>query len=77
MLTSNHINKKYGYVGWPEVQDRKDRVLESIEDRVQSVYNVVNWLWLDRRTLKYASGTWSMDSTLVPMLKHARNQTRW
>ena len=77
-IHSNHINKKYGYVGWPEVQDRKDRVLESIEDRVQSVYNVVNWLWLDRRTQKVKVridewDTWSMDSTLaliiLPMLK--------
>jgi hypothetical protein len=76
--TSNHIDKKYGYVDWPEVQDRKDRVLESIEDRVQSVYNVVNWLWLDRRTQKVKVridewDTWSMDSTLaliiLPMLK--------
>ena len=77
-IHSNHMEKKYGLVNWPEVQDRKDDMLESIEDRVQSVYNVVNWLWLDRRTQKVKVridkwDTWSMDSTLasiiLPMLK--------
>ena len=67
------MEKRYGYVDWPEVQDRKAHVLESIEDRVQSVYNVVNWLWLDRRTQKVKVhidkwDTWSMDSTLAPII---------
>ena len=77
-LYNDYMEKRYGYVDWPEVQDRKAHVLESIEDRVQSVYNVVNWLWLDRRTQKVKVridewDTWSMDSTLaliiLPMLK--------
>ena len=76
-IHSNHMNKKYGYVDWPKVQDRKDDVLESIEDAVQSVYNVFNWLWFDRRTQKVKVridkwDTWSMDHTLanivLPML---------
>ena len=72
-LYNDYMNKKYGYVDWPEVQDRKAHVLESIEDRVQSVYNVVNWLWLDRRTQKVKVhidkwDTWSMDSTLAPII---------
>ena len=76
-IHSNHMNKKYGYVDWPKVQDRKDDVLESIEDAVQSVYNVFNWIWYDRRTQKVKVridrwDTWSMDHTLanivLPML---------
>ena len=72
-IHSNHMEKKYGYVDRPEVQDRKDDVLESIADRVQSVYNVFNWLWFDRRTQKVKVridkwDTWSMDSTLAPII---------
>jgi len=72
------MEKKYGLVDWPEGQDHKDAMLESIEDRVQGVYNVFNWLWSDRRTQKVKVridkwDTWSMDSTLasiiLPMLK--------
>jgi hypothetical protein len=72
-IHSNHMEKKYGYVDRPEVQDRKDDMLESIADRVQSVYNVFNWLWFDRRTQKVKVridkwDTWSMDSTLAPII---------
>ena len=76
-IHSNHMNKKYGYVDWPKVQDRKDDVLESIEDAVQTVYNMFNWIWFDRRTQKIKVridrwDTWSMDHTLahivLPML---------
>ena len=71
------MNKKYGVVDWPKVQDRKDDVLESIEDAVQTVYNMFNWIWFDRRTQKIKVridrwDTWSMDHTLahiiLPML---------
>jgi hypothetical protein len=76
-IHSNHMNKKYGVVDWPKVQDRKDDVLESIEDAVQTVYNMFNWIWFDRRTQKIKVridrwDTWSMDHTLahiiLPML---------
>ena len=55
----------------------EDYVLEAIEDAIQSVYNVVNWAWLDRRTQTTKVridkwDTWSMDHTLahivLPML---------
>jgi hypothetical protein len=76
-IHTNHMNKKYGFVDWPKVQSHEDYVLEAIEEAVQSVYNVLNWLWLDRRTQKIKvridkCDTWSMDHTLahivLPML---------
>ena len=67
------MNKKYGYVDWPKEQSYEDYVLEAIEDAVQSVYNVFNWLWYDRRTQKVKVridrwDTWSMDHTLAPII---------
>jgi len=64
-------------------------VLEVIEEVVQSVYNVFNWLWFDRRTQKIKVridkwDTWSMDSTLahivLPMLvqlKRTKHGAPW
>ena len=67
------MNKKYGYVDWPEEQSYEDHVLEAIDDGIQSVYNVFNWLWFDRRTQKVSVkidrwDTWSMDHTLAPII---------
>ena len=68
------MNKKYGYIDWPEAQDYEDHVLEAIDDGVQSVYNVFNWLWFDRRTGQKQKihidrwDTWSMDHTLAPII---------
>lgn len=70
----NYMNKKYGYVDWPEnTGSRFERVLESVESGIQSVYNVLNWVWYDRRKVtkfvhidKY--DTWSMDHTLAPII---------
>ena len=68
------MDKKYGYVDWPEAQDYEDHVLEAIDDGVQSVYNVFNWLWFDRRTGQKQKihidrwDTWSMDHTLAPII---------
>ena len=76
-IYSNHMNKKYGYVDWPKEQSYEDHVLEAIDDGIQSVYNVFNWIWFDRRTQKIKVridkwDTWSMDHTLahivLPML---------
>lgn len=72
-IHSNHMNKKYGYVDWPDNQDYEDHVLEAIEDGIQSVYNVFNWIWFDRRTRKVSVkidrwDTWSMDYTLAPII---------
>ena len=72
-LHSNHMNKKYGYVDWPDNQSYEDHVLEAIDDGIQSVYNVFNWIWFDRRTQKVSVkihnyDTWSMDHTLAPII---------
>ena len=75
-IHTNHMNKKYEGLSY-ENQTHEDYVLEAIEDAVQSVYNVFNWLWYDRRTQKVCVridcwDTWSMDHTLahivLPML---------
>jgi hypothetical protein len=68
------MDKKYGIVDWPKVQDYEDHIFEAIEDGVQSVYNVFNWLWFDRRTGQKQKiridrwDTWSMDHTLAPII---------
>ena len=73
-IHSNHMNKKYGYVDWPDNQDYEDHVLEAIDDGIQSVYNVFNWIWFDRRTGQKQTihidrwDTWSMDHTLAPII---------
>jgi len=82
-IHSNHMNKKYGYVDWPEYGTKglgpgkhppfKESFLEGLEDAIQSVYNVFNWIWFDRRTQKVKVridrwDTWSMDHTLAPII---------
>ena len=67
------MNKKYGYVNWPEEQSYEDHVLEAIDDGIQRVYDVFNWIWFDRRTQKVKVridrwDTWSMDHTLAPII---------
>ena len=75
-IHTRHMEKKYEGLSY-ENQTHEDYVLEAIEDAVQSVYNVFNWLWYDRRTQKVRVridcwDTWSMDHTLahivLPML---------
>ena len=72
---TRYMDRKYGYVDWPESeqQTRFQRSLELFEDAVQSVYNVFNWIWFDRRTQKISvridrQDTWSMDHTLAPII---------
>ena len=72
---TRYMNRKYGYVDWPEPeqQTRFQRSLELFEDAVQSVYNVFNWIWFDRRKQKVKiridrQDTWSMDHTLAPII---------
>ena len=72
-IYDNHMNKKYGYVDWPKEQSYEDHVLEAINDGIQRVYNVFNWIWFDRRTQKVSVkidrwDTWSMDHTLAPII---------
>ena len=75
-IHSRHMAKKYEGLSY-ENHTHEDHVLEVIEELVQGVYNVFNWLWFDRRTQKIKvridkSDTWSMDHTLghiiLPML---------
>ena len=71
-IHTSHMNKKYEGLSY-ENHTHEDHVLEVIEEAVQSVYNVLNWLWLDRRTQKIKVridkwDTWSMDSTLAPII---------
>ena len=72
-LHRNHMDKKYGYVNWPEVEAYEDHVIEAIDGGVQPVYDWVNWLWFDRRTQTIKVridrwDTWSMDDTLAPII---------
>jgi hypothetical protein len=79
-LTSNihtrYMNKKYGYVDWPEDQSWIGNFLKKLEDFVQTLYVPIN-IFLDKRTQKVKVhidrwDTWSMDHTLaliiLPML---------
>ena len=75
-IHTRHMNKKYEGLSY-ENHTHEDHVLEVIEESVQSVYNVFNWIWFDRRTQKIKVridkwDTWSMDTTLahivLPML---------
>jgi len=75
-IHTRHLEKKYEGHSYDN-HTREDYVFESIEEAVQSVYNVLNWIWFDRRTQKVNVridrwDTWSMDHTLahivLPML---------
>ena len=71
-IHTRYMNKKYGGHSYDNHM-RVDRVLEAIEDAVQSVYNVLNWLWFDKSEQKVKVhidrwDTWSMDSTLAPII---------
>ena len=72
---TRYMDRKYGYVDWPEPEQQTQfqRSLELFEDAVQSVYNVFNWIWYDRRKQKVKIridpwDTWSMDHTLAPII---------
>jgi len=72
-IHTHYMQKNYGYVDWPENQDYFERYLERTEDMIQSIYNVFNWIWFDRRTQKVKVridpwDTWSMDHTLAPII---------
>ena len=71
-IHTRHMEKKYEGVSYDN-HTHEDYVLEAIEDAVQSVYNVFNWIWFDRRTQKIKVridpwDTWSMDHTLAPII---------
>ena len=71
------MERKYGF-GYDDTETCFDNFVEGVEGCVQSVYNIFNWVWFDRRTQKVdvqlsKQDTWSMDSTIayivLPMLK--------
>ena len=71
-IHARHMNKKYEGLSY-ENQTHEDYVLEAIDDAVQWVYNVFNWIWFDRRTQKIKVridkwDTWSMDHTLAHVI---------
>jgi hypothetical protein len=77
------MNKKYEGLSY-ENHTHEDHVLEVIEEAVQSVYNVFNWIWFDRRIQQVNVridkwDTWSMDHTLahivLPMLAQLKATT--
>jgi len=81
-LYTNYMNKKYGYVNWPEYKQKGLRVKaqpfaeawrEKAEDIIQSIYNCTINLFLDRRVQKIKIhidrwDTWSMDHTLANII---------
>jgi len=81
-LHTNYMNKKYGYVDWPEYKQKGLRVKaqpfaeawrKQAEDIIQSIYNFTINLFLDRRVQKIKIhidrwDTWSMDHTLAPII---------
>jgi hypothetical protein len=83
-IHDNYMNRKYGYVNWPDDYSKFEQFLEKTEDTVQVAYNWINWLIFDRLTQKIKVkiepwDTWSMDHTLAhiisPMLKQL-NETK-
>ena len=81
-LYTNYMNKKYGYVNWPEYKQKGLRVKaqpfaeawrEKAEDIIQSIYNCTINLFIDRRERKVKIhidrwDTWSMDHTLANII---------
>lgn len=72
-IHTRYMDRKYGCIDWPTEYNRTERFLELLEDGIQSAYNVINWLWFDRRKQKVKvridrQDTWSMDHTLAPII---------
>ena len=81
-LYTNYMNKKYGYVNWPEYKQKglivkaqpfAEAWREKAEDIIQSIYNCTINLFLDRRERKVKIhidrwDTWSMDHTLAHII---------
>ena len=74
-IHTRFMDYKYSSVDWPNetLWSHEDYVFQAIEDGIQSVYNIFNWIWFDRRTQKVKVridkwDTWSMDSTLTPII---------
>jgi hypothetical protein len=85
-IYDTYLEKRYGMerviTDKPKLQTRTDRCVEALEGYLQTAYNVINWIYHDRREQKVKVridpyDTWSMDSTLqpiiLPMLKQLKN----
>ena len=80
-IHTRYMDKKYGYIVWPTEYKRFETLLEKLEVAIQSVYDLVNVPFLDKREQKVNVridywDTWSMDHTLayivLPMLKQLK-----
>ena len=80
-IHTRYMDKKYGYIDWPIQYTRFETLLEKLQDAIQSVYDLVNVPFLDKREQKVKVridhwDTWSMDHTLayivLPMLKQLK-----
>jgi len=81
-IHTRYMNKKYGYVDWPEYKQKGLRVKaqpfaeawrEQAEDLMQTIYNCTINLFLDRKVQKIKIhidrwDTWSMDHTLAHII---------
>jgi hypothetical protein len=72
-IYTNYMKKKYGFKWDIDSVTRFDHLVESIENNIQSLYNILNWLWFDRRKQKVKVhinkwDTWSIDSSLAPII---------
>ena len=72
-IHTRYMDKTYGIVDWPTEYTRFEKFLEKLEDTIQSVYNLVNVPFLDKREQKIKVridrwDTWSMDYTLAPII---------
>ncbi len=50
-IHTRHMERKYGF-GYDDTETCFDNFVEGVEGCVQSVYNIFNWVWFDRRTQK-------------------------
>lgn len=72
-IHDRYMNRKYGYMDWPEQQTDFEQFLEKLEDAVQTVYNLFNIPFLDKRKQSVQVhidpwDTWSMDHTLAEII---------
>jgi len=76
-IYDNYLEKRYGMdrvvSDKPKLQTRTDQFVERLEGWLQSVYDVINRIYFDRREKKVKVridpwDTWSMDSTLAPII---------
>ena len=81
-IHNKYMDKKYGFYEWTDNKTKFDKFMEWLESNIQSLYNVLNWIWFDRRKQKVSIkidkwDTWGMDYTLaliiLPMIKQLQD----